>query len=49
MMESVQALVREHDVALAELAGHLENLLDRFGNRALGGTLVLPWPTIPTA
>ncbi len=39
MMESAQALAREHDVALAELAAHVENLLDRFGNHALGDTL----------
>jgi len=39
MMESAQALAREHRVALPELVAHVENLLDRFGNRALGDTL----------
>jgi mannitol-1-phosphate 5-dehydrogenase len=39
MMESAQALAREHGVDLAELVAHVEDLLERFGNRALGDTL----------
>jgi mannitol-1-phosphate 5-dehydrogenase len=39
MMESAQALAREHGVDLAQLVAHVEDLLERFGNRALGDTL----------
>ena len=39
MLESAQALATEHGANLPELAAHVEDLLERFGNRQLGDTL----------
>jgi mannitol-1-phosphate 5-dehydrogenase len=39
MMESARALALEHDVPLAGLEAHVEDLLERFGNRQLGDTI----------
>ncbi len=39
MTESARALAAEHGVPLQELAAHVEDLLQRFGNRQLGDTI----------